>query len=166
MTLGVFPAMSVEDAHDAWRMARDFVQAGRDPRVTDAERHLRRPTSRASSRSGSARPEQESICEARRAQDEGYVLPSWKHRDVREIIARNCLDPIDAIADRGTVVLARRVFSHLHRFFTWAIGRGIIDANPLLHADKPGSESLRERVLDDAELVKVWRRQPRSLRIS
>src|SRR6516225_2297407 len=31
MTLGVYPAMSVAQAHHAWREAHDLVQAGRDP---------------------------------------------------------------------------------------------------------------------------------------
>ena len=31
MTLGMYPAMSVEQAHKAWREARDLVQVGRDP---------------------------------------------------------------------------------------------------------------------------------------
>src|SRR6185295_19354176 len=31
MTLGVYPSMSVEQAHHAWREAYDLVQTGRDP---------------------------------------------------------------------------------------------------------------------------------------
>src|SRR5947209_3687289 len=31
MTLGMYPHMSVAEAHDAWREARDSVQAGTDP---------------------------------------------------------------------------------------------------------------------------------------
>ena len=34
MTLGVYPAMTVEQAHEAWRKAFDLVQAGRDPAAT------------------------------------------------------------------------------------------------------------------------------------
>src|SRR5262245_59875248 len=33
MTLGIYPAMSVEQAHEAWRKAFDLVQAGRDPQA-------------------------------------------------------------------------------------------------------------------------------------
>ena len=50
MTLGVYPAMSVEQAHAAWRLAFDLVQAGRDP--TAAPPRLRRQVSKASSSSG------------------------------------------------------------------------------------------------------------------
>ncbi len=33
MSLGLYPAMSVAEAHEAWRKARDLVQAGRDPQA-------------------------------------------------------------------------------------------------------------------------------------
>ena len=156
MTLGLYPAMSVQEAHDAWRKARDLVQAGRDPQaVADnalpaksvegvVEEWLRRD--QAQHRSGKA------IASRFR----NYVLPAWQNRLITDIDRRACLDLIDAIADRGTVVLARRIFSHLHRLFVWAIGRGIIEANPLQHAEKPGTEVSRDRVLSDAELVKLW----------
>ena len=85
-----------------------------------------------------------------------YVLPAWKGRLITDIDRRACLDLIDTIADTGKVILARRVFGHLYRLFAWSIGRGIIEINPLQHAEKPGAEVARDRVLSDAELVKVW----------
>jgi integrase len=85
-----------------------------------------------------------------------YILPVWQGRLITDIDRRACLDVIDAIADRGTVALARRIFSSLHRMFVWCIGRGILETNPLQHAEKPGTEVARTRVLSDAELVKVW----------
>jgi integrase len=63
---------------------------------------------------------------------------------------------IDAIADRGTIIMARRVHGHLHRLFAWSVGRSIIDVNPLANVDRPGSETKRERVLTDGELVAIW----------
>src|SRR5262249_21762682 len=60
-------------------------------------------------------------------------------------------------ADRGTVIMGRRVHSHLHRLFVWSVGRGIIDINPLANVGRPGSETKRERVLSDTELAKVWK---------
>src|SRR5262245_56320155 len=35
LALGLYPAMSVAEAHEAWRKARDLVAAGRDPAVAD-----------------------------------------------------------------------------------------------------------------------------------
>jgi integrase len=53
--------------------------------------------------------------------------------------------------------MARRIHASLHRLFAWAVGRGIIEINPLTNLPKPGSETRRDRVLTDDELVKVWR---------
>ena len=155
LTLGTYPAMDVGAAHDAWRKAFDFVQAGRDPAVADtklppmsfegvAEEWLRRD--QAGNRS------YKSIAGRFR----NYVLPAWRGRLITDIDRRACLDLIDTIADSGKVVLARRMFGHLYRMFAWSIGRGIIEVNPLQNAEKPGSEGARDRVLTDAELVKVW----------
>ena len=155
MTLGTYPAMDVAAAHDAWRVAFDLVQAGRDPAVADTslppmsfegvtEEWLKRD--QAGNRSGN-------IIASR---FRNYVLPAWQGRLITDIDRRACLDLIDTIADSGKVILARRIFSHLHRLFVWAIGRGIIEVNPLQHAEKPGEEVSRDRVLTDAELVKVW----------
>ena len=156
MTLGVYPAMSVEQSHHAWREAYDLVQAGRDPMaVADTalppmrfvgvfEEWLKRD--QAGNRS------------ARRIERRirVNVLPAWQHRLITDIDRRACLAAIDDIADRGKVILARRVFSHLHRMFVWCVGRGIIEVNPLQHAEKPGKETRRERVLDDREIIKLW----------
>jgi integrase len=67
------------------------------------------------------------------------------------------LDLIDSIADRGAVTMARRVQAHLHRFFKWAVGRGILESNPAADLPKPGNEVRRDRVLSDDEIASVWR---------
>ena len=154
LKLDIYPAMSVAQAHDAWRKARDLVHAGKDPAALDTkaptdftsvlEEWLRRD--QAGNRSVSAV----------RNSIENHVLPHWRHRLINEISKRDCLDVIDAIADQGKVIAARRVHGSLNRLFRWAIERDIIHANPLTGARKPGAEVRRDRVLTDAELIKVW----------
>ena len=155
MTLGTYPAMDVGAAHDAWRVAFDLVQAGRDPAVADSklppmsfegvcEEWLKRDQSDNRSRR---------IVERRMRV---YVLPAWQDRLITDIDRRAALALVDDIADRGKTILARRVFSHLHRLFNWCVGRGIIEINPLAQAEKPGAEVSRSRVLSDQELLKVW----------
>jgi integrase len=156
MTLGVYPAMSVQQAHKAWREAFELVQAGRDPMAV--------------SESSPPAMSFESVFEEWLKRDQAgnrsagrierrirvNVLPAWQHRLITDIDRRACLAAIDTIADRGKVILARRVFSHLHRMFVWCIGRGILEVNPLQHAEKPGAETRRDRVLNDREIVKLW----------
>lgn len=155
MTLGVFPQLSVADAHAKWIEARDLVQAGRDPGATSragatdfagvAGEWLRRD--QAGNRTHHV---------IKRAL-EREVLPLWGHREISDIKRRDVLDLIDGINDRGTVTMARRIFGHLHRLFRWAVGRGIIELSPMESLPKPGSETRRDRVLTDDELVKVWK---------
>ena len=53
--------------------------------------------------------------------------------------------------------MARRTHAYVHRFFKWAVGRGITESNPAADLPKPGSETKRDRVLSDVELGAVWR---------
>ena len=157
MTFGTYPALSLSDAREAWRKARVDVAKGRDPALINkrekpavvfaavAEEWLRRD--QAKNRTAS---------EARRIM-ERYVMPTWGALRVDEIGRRDVLDLVERIADRGTPVMALRVHARLHRFFRWCVGRDIIAANPMADLPKPASETRRDRVLSDAELVTVWR---------
>jgi integrase len=143
------------EARDAWREARQEVAKGRDPARKD----------------GKAATDFRGVFEEWLLRDQGEnrskalvarklekdVLPFWQHRPISDIGRRDALDVIDRIADRGAVITARRVHAHLHRLFKWAVGRGIIDFNPLASVPKPGSETKRDRVLSDEELVAVWK---------
>jgi integrase len=155
MSFDVYPAMSVSAAHGKWLEARDLVQAGRDPTraavpgATDfrvvAEEWLRRDQEGNRTR--------DTVEKALKRE----VLPHWGHREITDIKRRDVLALIDGIADRGTIVMARRIHGHLHRLFRWSVGRGIIEQNPMQDLPKPGSETRRDRVLTDDELIKVWR---------
>lgn len=153
LKLDIYPAMSVAEAHEAWRKARDAVQAGRDPTGPAAptmdftsvfEEWLQRDQ---------AKNKSQAIA---RRYIERDVLPYWQRRSITEIGKRDCLDVIDRLADQGKTTAARRLHGHLHRLFNWAIGRDIITVNPLTRVDKPGAVVRRDRVLSDDELVKVW----------
>ena len=157
LTFGTYPALSLADARQAWREAKEHVETGRDPTVARkrdrtahdfvsvAEEWLRRDQAK----NRTAR-------ESKRIIDR-YVAPAWTGLRVDAIGRRDVLDLVDRIADRGTIVMARRVHSRLHRFFRWCVGRDIIDTNPTADLPKPGSETKRDRVLTDQELSTVWR---------
>jgi integrase len=60
---------------------------------------------------------------------------------------------------KNGAVAANRARSTLSAMFTWAIGEGVADANPVMGTNK-NEESERERVLTDAELVTIWKSAP------
>jgi integrase len=154
LKLDLYPAMSVAQAHEAWRKARDTVQAGQDPARTairpavDFASVFEEWLKRDQAKNRSVNVVRGSITK--------HALSLWQHRPINEIGKRDCLDVIDAVADQGTPIAARRLYAYLHRLFQWAIGRDIIETNPMVGVDKPGAEVRRERLLSDGELVKVW----------
>ena len=155
MSLGRFPAMSLEEAREAWRASRLAVGKGESPAhlrpmaadsfATVAEEWLKRDQAH-----------NRSVAEVRRV-IERDVRPVWGDRLIATITRRDALELIDGIADRGAVTMARRLHSHLHRLFRWAVGRGIIETNPMADLPKPGAAVKRDHVVADAEIVAVWK---------
>jgi integrase len=156
MTLGTYPALSLADAREEWRKARQEAQRGRDPALerkrvksaTDFEGVCREWLKRDQARNRTYR-QIERIAE-------GELIPAWGSRPIEDIGRRDILDLVDGIVDRGSVTMARRVQMYVHRLFKWAAGRGIVETNPAANVPLPGSETSRDRVLTDGELAATW----------
>jgi len=52
---------------------------------------------------------------------------------------------------------AARARSSLSAMFVWAMGAGLVDANPVIGTNRPELPAGRDRVLDDSELTGIWR---------
>jgi integrase len=155
MTLGRWPAMTLSEARDAWRDAHKLVTRGENPIKA-------RPAAADTFAAVAAewiKRDQEGNRTAHKVERaiERTVMARWRDRQISSITRRDALEAIDTLADRGTPIAARRLHAHLHRMFQWALGRGIIAANPMAALPKPGKEVARDRVLSDDELVVVWR---------
>jgi integrase len=155
MTLGTFPAISLAEAREAWREARQDVATGRDP-SRSAGRSPHDFSSVANDWLKRDQGKNKSRAEVKRVVDRELV-PAWGHRAVSDIGRRDILDLIDGIADRGSPIMARRVHAYVHRLFKWAVWRGIVGVNPASGLPKPGSETERDRVLSDEEVVSIWK---------
>jgi integrase len=84
------------------------------------------------------------------------VLPLWKDRLARDITRRDVRELVEAIAERGTPILANRVTALLSKLFKFACSRDMIDASPVVGVERPGTEQQRDRVLTDDELRQFW----------
>jgi integrase len=146
--------MSLLDARDAWRKARRSVSKGESPkhaRPTAADTFDAVMLEWLKRDQGQNR----SLDDVRKAL-EYSVLPKWEGRLVPSLRRRDVVDLIDSVVDRGAVTMARRLHAHLHRFFRWCVGRGLIEQNPMADLPKPGTAVKRDRVLSDTELSLVW----------
>lgn len=171
MTIGAFPIFGLADARDEARRALQDLERGIDP--AEAKQAAQRAAEAAArqaedderdkvknivgqfiSRHAKAKTKRGDDVEAIFRRD---VLPTWGERRIQTIGKRDVIDLLDAIVDSGRPVLANRVRAHLNTCFAWAVGRDIIDKNPVDGIKPPAEETPRDRVLTDAELVLLWR---------
>ena len=88
-----------------------------------------------------------------------HIRRDWKVFDqvpVESIERRDVAARLVELAGRHGPVAANRSRSTLSAFFSWALGEGLVEQNPVIGTNKQGEEKARERVLDDAELVAIW----------
>lgn len=153
-TLGRFPAMSLADAREAWRRGREAMERGDNP----ARQRTANPDTFAAVAAEWLKRDQatnrSAADVARRIARE--ATPAWGDRLIATITRRDVIELIDQVGDRGHPIAARRLHAHLHRLFRWAVGRGILDRNPMTDLPKPGAEVRRDRVLGDAEITAIW----------
>lgn len=89
---------------------------------------------------------------------ERELLPTWENRPVDAITRREVVHLVEAVARRGTPVLANRVLSLVRLIFNDGLRRGFptLDANPAHLVQPPGQEDGRDRWLKPAEIQAVW----------
>lgn len=154
-TIGPYPTYKLGVAREAARGVLDAARLGQDPRVI--RRVAEADTVEAVVADWLRRDQAKNRGHDKvKRMFDSEIVPRWRGRPITEITRRDAIDVIDRIVDRGSVGRARRVHAHLHRMFRWAVGRGVIDVNPMADLPKPGSENPRDRVLDDSELYEVW----------
>lgn len=158
LALGNYPSISVADARkNALRALRD-VSIGGDPA---ALRDQQRSGSNVSalveqfvaSREFSAfRPQTRAQFSRALRSEAVRALGNDKPGDITKQDIRRL---VDGIADRGTIVWARRVLTITKKLWRWAEARDLIATVPAW-PPPPGEERPRERVLTEEEIRRVW----------
>jgi integrase len=156
LQLGTYPALSLAEAREAWRVARQQVERGNDPNETQRREAAAMFEAVMAEWLSRDQAKNRSLASVKRLLNVD-VLPHWRNRRINEIGRRDVLDVIDRVVDRGSPVMARQLHVVLHRLFRWSVGRGIIEANPLTDLDLPENNPPRKRFLTDAELAVVMR---------
>ncbi len=165
LTIGKYPALSLNDARDAALEALRAVAKGGDPGhakqeakravVDRADRDLFRSVV-ADFIARHAKPHNRSWQHVQWL-FEKHVIPSWGERRVHEIRRRDVIALLDGIVDRGTATTANRVFEVVRKLFNWSIERGIVDASPCVGIKPPAPHVTRDRILNDDEIRWLWR---------
>lgn len=81
------------------------------------------------------------------------ALQDWWNRPAERLQRRDVV----AIVDRLTPSVARALAAYGRACFAWAMRRGSVPGNPFMELPVAPSNVQRDRVLTDAEAVKVWK---------
>lgn len=157
LTLGKYPELALADARREARAKLGAVASGRDPappvreegqtyKVSDLAREYLDLY---------AKPRKRTWKEDERqlTKDVLPVLGRLPARDIRRAHVRELLDRIVA---RGTPIAANRVKAVMSKMFAWALERDLVELNPCAGLSRPAPERKRDRVLAEAELVRLW----------
>jgi integrase len=146
--LGVWPAVSVEDARQRFGVAKQalLAVASGKPDATTVESLL-------------MTYEQRRLAQLRRGRTAAAALRAALAQHMRDspatLTRRDVAAMVDQIAERAPVQ-ANRTLAYMKAFFAWAVGRGYIETNPAATVTKPMREAARDRAPDLSELVRIW----------
>jgi integrase len=179
VTLGAYPAMSLEQAHDEHSEIRRLLARGLDPieernraaRAREVEQRRRKAADAVTTRNVIAEWGWHYARRQRRRPREAVRLlrvytEQWEGRPVTEITKRDVVTLLDRIVARGSAVMANRIDSLGKQAFRFAMERDLIGSNPWVGTMRPGGdEAARQRNLTDAEIRAVWQAlaQPKTI---
>ena len=84
------------------------------------------------------------------------ILPAWRGRTIGSITKRDVIELVESVAASGRGYLANRTLGTCSKFFNWLVARDALAFSPVTGIEKPHEEEVRDRVLTDAELRKLW----------
>lgn len=157
-TIGRVNTVSLDDARKQARMILAKAQTGHDPQAEKAaakkqasitlgfvaDAYLKRAKTRLKPRSYE---------ETKR-----HLLKDWKplaDRPLASIKRADVAAHLNIVSD-GKPVAGNRARAALSAMFTWAMGEGLSEINPVVGTNKPAEETSRERILTAVELKAIW----------
>lgn len=159
-TIGRVDAIAPEMARDNARKTLARVQLGADPHAEKAEAAARRAVTfdRVSTRylqNAQGRLKPRSFEEVNRHLTKHWA--SLKELPLRSINRALIAAKLDDIAQQNGPIAANRARAALSALYSYALGMGLADHNPVVGTLKLGEEIKRDHVLSDHEVAAVWK---------
>jgi integrase len=159
-TIGRVDAIAPEMARDNARKTLARVRLGADPHAEKAEAAARRAVTfvKVSARylqNAQGRLKPRSFEEVNR-----HLTKHWapfKELPLRSIDRPLIAAKLDDIAKQSGPIAANRARAALSALYSYALGMGLADQNPVVGTLKLGDEIKRDHVLSDHEIAAVWK---------
>ncbi len=161
MNLGQYPEVTLETARHKFSAARKLVKNGVDPlEVAEQAQDERRmaPTVSELFDDYMIRHAKLNKRESSWREDERLfkvnVEPSWGKRKAAEIKKRDCITLLHLYTDRPA--LCQNIMSLTRKLFNFAVEKDILEHTPFTGVKVPVELASRERILTEAEVIKLW----------
>jgi integrase len=166
MDFGAYPDISLAEARELHRLARNEVALGKNPieekkertlldkqAITVADLVIEFMTKEIRRRLKRKRPEYaDSILRSQ-------IVPTLGHKKVKDVSRRDIIELLEKIVSRGAPVMANRTGSLTKQMFSFAQARGWIEASPCTNITKSsigGSEKPRDTFLSYKQIWLFW----------
>ena len=158
LTLGPVTALDLGKARDAAKDLYAKVRLGGDPAGEKVQARLKAGETFEATAAHYLRHQQAKLRPRSYAQVHRhlnlYARPL--HRlGLEKVTKRDIAACIASVRTNSGLVTGNRARATLSAFFTWAMGEGLVEANPVIGTNR-SEEKSRERVLDSAELRLIW----------
>jgi integrase len=158
-TIGRVDRIPLEMARTAARRSLAKVELGADPQAEKVEARARASITLGSvaerylaNSKDRLKPRSYEETERNLVKHWGSLHPVPAHKITRAIIASR----LEEIAANSGPIASNRSRAALSALFSWAMGAGIVDENPVAGAIKLADEVSRDHVISDSELAAVW----------
>ncbi|MFC1456638.1 tyrosine-type recombinase/integrase [Microvirga arabica] len=161
VTIGTVEALNPDKAREAARDVLAKVQLGGDPQIEKAENRAR-----ASVTLGSVTKRYLDECARPNLRPrsfeevERHLTRHWaslKELPLQKVQRTTVAARLGEIARENGPFASNRARASLSALFSWAMGEGLAENNPVAGTNKATEEVSREHVLQDAELVAIWK---------
>lgn len=167
LTLGVYPKMSVAQAHAACGAAINKRLHGEDPACISVEQNQKARAALTLTDLTNEYIEKWAKVRKKswRADLRTFnfdVIPKWGRRKANTITRRDVIALLDGIVARGSPIQANRTLAIVRKMFNFAVSRDLLPASPCAAIMKPSPEKTRDRVLTPVEFEEFFLKLPKA----
>jgi integrase len=159
LTLGSTKKLTLEQARKEAKKQLANVAAGGDPQGEKAKARATATETFKAVTEGFIRHQTGRLRPSTMYSTRHYLLDYCRRLhdlNIAVITRREVASVLATIATDHGKVAADRARSALSAMFAWAVGAGLVDANPVIGTNKHAGATSRDRVLSNEELAAIW----------
>jgi integrase len=160
ITIGTPEALDPDRARQAAKAVLAKVQLGGDPQTEKAEGRARAAVTLGAVAKRYLEERAKPNLKPRSFEEvERHLTRHWaplKELPIHRVQRANVAARLGEIATENGRFAANRARASLSAMFSWAMGEGLVDANPTIGTNKATEEVQRDHVITDSELKAIW----------